>query len=179
MVGWRYGGFVGNGGHRGFERRRVGGGFIGAANAGEATGGERRAVVRKREKKVWVAVEKKGEDCGGGDEDQAAMGAGYAGGDERDEQVDVDDDEQDDGDGDDPFDVAADHDLLAVVADGAGSEKPMEVEENSTETSPTLHAMKLFTLLSLSAARIAAGSTAAAAAAPASRNAAVEGGTPP
>ncbi|XP_052141597.1 UTP:RNA uridylyltransferase 1 isoform X3 [Oryza glaberrima] len=126
VVGWRYGGFVGNGGRRGFERRRVGGGFIGAANAGEATGGERRAVVRKREKKVWVAVEKKGEDCGGGDEDQAAMGAGYAGGDERDEQVDVDDDEQDDGDGDDPFDVAADHDLLAVVADGAGSEKPME-----------------------------------------------------
>ncbi|XP_052141596.1 UTP:RNA uridylyltransferase 1 isoform X2 [Oryza glaberrima] len=127
VVGWRYGGFVGNGGRRGFERRRVGGGFIGAANAGEATGGERRAVVRKREKKVWVAVEKKGEDCGGGDEDQAAMGAGYAGGDERDEQVDVDDDEQDDGDGDDPFDVAADHDLLAVVADGAGSEKPMEL----------------------------------------------------
>uniref|UniRef100_A0A0E0JUU8 RNA uridylyltransferase n=1 Tax=Oryza punctata TaxID=4537 RepID=A0A0E0JUU8_ORYPU len=123
-VGWTYGGFVGNGGRRGFERRKVGGGFIGTVNAGEA-GGERRAVVHKREKKVWVAVEKKGEDCSGGDEDQAAMGAGYAGGDERDEQVDVDD-EQDDGDTNNPFDVAADHNLLAVVADGAGSEKPME-----------------------------------------------------
>uniref|UniRef100_A0A0D9VBI8 Uncharacterized protein n=1 Tax=Leersia perrieri TaxID=77586 RepID=A0A0D9VBI8_9ORYZ len=106
----------------GFERRRVGGGFVGGGNGGEAAAGvgrerERRAVAKRGNKKVWVAVEKKGEDGGGGGDEEekaAAMGAGYAGGDERDDQVDDVDDEHDDGDGDinDPFDdIAADHEL--------------------------------------------------------------------
>uniref|UniRef100_J3L941 Uncharacterized protein n=2 Tax=Oryza brachyantha TaxID=4533 RepID=J3L941_ORYBR len=49
------------------------------------------------------------------------MGAGYAGGDERDELADVDD-EPGDGDTDDHFDIPADREL----AGGGGGEKPIE-----------------------------------------------------
>ncbi|KAL5199568.1 hypothetical protein ABZP36_020771 [Zizania latifolia] len=126
VVGRKFGGFVGDGGRPGFERRKVGRGFIGTANIGEA-GVERRAATL-REKKVWVAVEKKGKD--GGDEDQASVGAGYVGGDERDEQMDLDD-EQDDGDTNDPFAISTDHEL----ADG-GVEKPIEQFGSLSDQAP-------------------------------------------
>ncbi|GJM90060.1 hypothetical protein PR202_ga06302 [Eleusine coracana subsp. coracana] len=69
----------GNGG-----RGRIPGAFP-PKNGGRA-GPERRkvAVQREKEKKAWVAVEKKAKDPG--DEDRAVVSAGYSGGDEGDDQ---------------------------------------------------------------------------------------------
>lgn len=96
-MGRKLGAFVGNRDRAGFDRRNVGGGFAGT-NGGEA-GVERRKAAAQREKKVWVAVEKKG--VNGSDEDQAAAGGGYAGGDERgleaEDQLEPEDEQDGDG----------------------------------------------------------------------------------
>uniref|UniRef100_A0ACD5TBY4 Uncharacterized protein n=1 Tax=Avena sativa TaxID=4498 RepID=A0ACD5TBY4_AVESA len=104
----KVGNFVGNGPLPGPERRKARPVVAGTANGGEASAGTRPAAAvaaRTGRKKVWVPVQKKGGNGGSDAEDQAAVGGGYAGGDEAegslegDDLLEPDDSEHDDGDG--------------------------------------------------------------------------------
>ncbi|TVU33612.1 hypothetical protein EJB05_25437, partial [Eragrostis curvula] len=125
--------FAGNGnGGRG----RVPGAFL-PPNRGRA-GPERRKVAtdhKSKEKKAWVAVEKKGEDAG--DEDPAVGSEGYSGGDEGGNEVEEDqleleggeqETEQEGGDHRQRLDQQGElKNSLAVAPDGNGDvDRPIE-----------------------------------------------------